>query len=934
MKATAVHSMGYWGKAKPCGTSLAKWHLLPCHSLDVAAVAALYLRGHPRLLEFFAFRLGLSICATLDWLCFWVALHDLGKFATSFQALCPEALHALQQRRSSLRYSERHDNLGDFIWKDQLYIGHDALALGQRKSAFKSALHPWIAAVTGHHGQPPRAARLSRHAHFKDEDVVAAAEFVHAARELLLPDTSLEEVLALGAEPLRQAGADLSGWLAGLTVLADWLGSNTDYFPYRDQHCDLRAYWSEAQAAAAHALAATELMPCVSAKAQSIAQLFGWQGASLTPTPLQHWAQQVELADGPQLYLLEDVTGAGKTEAALMIAHRLMAAGHADGIFMGLPTMATTNAMFARLQSVVPRLYQATDARPSYVLAHGQRNQVEGFRTSVLPVGAAEPEGLGEADTASARCAAWLADSNKKALLAHVGVGTIDQALLATLHARHQSLRLLGLFRKVLIVDEVHACDAYMQRLLEAVLEFHAAAGGSTVLLSATLPSRMKNALVQAYARGRGRVAPALQRADYPLAARVCDSGVHEQGLETRPSVQRRVQVCYVDSRKAIEAEVHNALAEGRCVCWIRNTVGDAIEAWRSFAQSMPPERITLFHARFTLADRLRIETEVLQNFGPKSTAAQRSARLVISTQVIEQSLDVDFDLLISDLAPIDRLIQRAGRLQRHRRDAKGDLTEGLDQRGGARLLVFGPEWTPAPEPHWYSRFSRGAAFVYPHTGQVWLSARLLQRGYFDLPEDARTLIEGVFGDDAQAEIPQGLEALSARQEGVDWAATNHAHSRILKRALGYQRGDVDDWWSDEVGTAVDAVDEWAAGAETRLGEPSCVLRLAKRIDGRIAPWHQAEGWEASSLRVSIRLAEQLGAVPEWPDTSGLSEPLPDDGKWSRCLLLAGADAASYDGKVGLAARPGASIPAEAGNVVGSRRTSGPSRPRPGSREA
>lgn len=881
--------MNYWGKANPRHHETARWHLLPFHSLDVAAVARAYLRGRPRLLELFAQRLGLQADATLDWLCFWVALHDLGKFATTFQALCPEALMQLQQRASQLRYGERHDTLGDFLWKDRLYTTHDALALGAHKSTFRAALHPWVAAVTGHHGQPPRAVRMRLCENFKDEDVAAAAEFLYAARALLLPDARRDEVLALGPERLRSAGTDLSWWLAGLTVLADWLGSNTDYFPYCDQPCELPAYWQQAQAAAAHALAATELMPCPAAEAQTIAELFGWRDASRTPTPLQHWAQTVELADGPQLYLLEDVTGAGKTEAALMLAHRLMAAGQADGLFMGLPTMATTNAMFARLQVVVPRLYKPSGTRPSYVLAHGQRNQVEGFRSSVVPVGAVEPEGLGEADTASARCAAWLADSNKKALLAHVGVGTLDQALLAVLHARHQSLRLLGLFRKVLIVDEVHACDAYMQRLLEAVLEFHAAAGGSAVLLSATLPAGMKNKLAQAYARGLGAAAPQLQSRRYPLAAQVSDRGAHESPLETRPSVQRRVQVSYIDSLDKVEIEIRSALAAGRCVCWIRNTVGDAIETWRSFSETLPPDRITLFHARFTLADRLRIEGEVLACFGPESSSAQRSGRLVISTQVIEQSLDVDFDLLISDLAPIDRLIQRAGRLQRHRRDAQGDLTEGEDQRGGARMIVFGPQWNAEPEPNWYSRFSRGAAFVYPHPGQVWLSARLLQRGHFDMPEDARTMIEGVFGDDAQAEIPQGLEALSERQEGVDWAATNHAHSRILKRALGYQRGDFDDWWSDEVGTGVDAVDEWAAGAETRLGEPSCVLRLAVWQGDALTPLHAEADypWEASSLRVP---AAMLGEPS--PDRSAeaalarLTDSLPDKGKWSKVAIL------------------------------------------------
>ncbi|WP_158213287.1 CRISPR-associated helicase Cas3' [Pigmentiphaga sp. NML080357] len=578
---------------------------------------------------------------------------------------------------------------------------------------------------------------------------------------------------------------------------------------------------------------------------------------------------------------MEDVTGAGKTEAAMMLTHRLMSAGVADGFFIGLPTMATANAMYGRLSHFYARLF---DGLASLVLANGQRELVEAFAASVLRSGPVEHDLAQRDETASARCTAWLADHNKRVLLAPAGVGTIDQALMAVLQGKHQSLRLLGLFRKVLIVDEVHACDAYMQGVLEHLLRAHASAGGSAILLSATLPERMKRALLAAFAEGCRQQPPTLP-ADmaYPLITSWnADRAQHVETYRvgTRADVSRTVKIRYVADLDEVVAGIRRALDGGRCVCWVRNTIADAMTAYALFAHELDAERLMLFHARFTLRDRLDMEARILDHFGAHSTSAQRRGRLVIATQVAEQSLDADWDWMISDLAPIDRLIQRAGRLQRHRRDALGNrLANPADPDGREQpcLWVLGPAWTDAPRATWFKDACPKSSKVYRHHGQLWLTARFIKEGQLHMPADARRLIEGVFTEDV--DLPAGLQPVANHVIGEESSEASHAYRNAIKLDVGYVwRGE--QWWSD-------------AQTPTRLGEASASVVLCRWDGERLLPWathaQPRHAWAYSTVRVPERLIAEV-VPPSDPQRLRAWEEakltLPDQGKWSVLLPL------------------------------------------------
>lgn len=444
---------------------------------------------------------------------------------------------------------------------------------------------------------------------------------------------------------------------------------------------------------------------------------------------------------------------------------------------------------------------------------------------------------------------------------------------------RHQSLRLLGLSTKVLVVDEVHACDCYMGELLSRLLRFHAALGGSAILLSATLPLEQRARLLTAFAEGAGYSASKPKQTAYPLASHFHAAGLDEKPIVAREAVSRKVSVTPLAEEQAALQRLHTTIARGGCAVWVRNTVADAVSAWTTWNSNYPDCPATLFHARFALCDRLGIGKRIHENFGPTSTAEARRGKLVIATQVVEQSLDVDFDDMVSDLAPIDLIVQRAGRLQRHKRDTEGNPAKS-EGRGSANLGVLMPEPIMEAEAAWFKRLLSKAAKVYPDHGKLWLTAQwLVENKAFDLALQARDMIEKVYGTYGYEQTPVALQDVTAAAEGACKADQGIARSNVLTFNQGYDPTSSE--WPDE---------DSYTDITTRLGEKTVRLRLAKEIGDSLTPWATTGSsldWPLSELTVAKYLIAK-----ESPRHTALLEQarkgMIDEGR--HCLIVPLAD--------------------------------------------
>lgn len=853
--ATAPMWWGFWGKAQPEEGASALWHPLGWHSLDVAAVAFTYLQQHPAFVANLARLSGLPAADVIRLVTITIALHDLGKFAPSFQNVNPARFAELHPGMTAGAYTVHHDRLGWLAFREQVALDVASAGFPAATSELWDDLSraevvmPWAEAVTGHHGTPPAAVEGGMRAHF-GRTRPAVAAFAADVLKLFPGNGALP-----GNYGDTLAGMKRSSWLvAGLAVLADWLGSNQTFFPYKPEPVPVQDYWALALELAGRALAAANVLPLRPSPFAGMSVLF----PTLQPSPLQTAMDALALPNGPRLLVAEDLTGSGKTEAAAAAAHHLMAAGLADGVFMALPTMATANAMHARTATFHRAMFEEGQD-VSLALAHS------GARTVLRDT--SRNYARGDA-TATAWCASWLSDHRKKHLLAPVGVGTVDQALLGILASRHAPLRLLGLHRHVLIVDEVHAYDAYTNELLRNLLEFQAALGGHAILLSATLPQQTRARLVAAFEKGAGRGAPALVSSAYPLLTVTDGTGAAEVPVESKRG--RTVDVAWLTHESEAIAHVQSMVQAGRCVAWVRNTVREAMEAYDLLKSS--GVEVTLFHARFTRADRQRIESAVVGQLGPGSGPATRKGRVVVATQVIEQSLDVDFDSMVSDLCPVDLLIQRAGRLCRHARAPDGTRI-ALDTRGTPRLHVLAPAWTETPDPRWLSSVMPGTARVYSNHAQLWLTQQSLQGGRFSLPEQARHLIESVYGEAVR--IPAGLEKAATTAEGKELADRDTALFNRLPFEAGYTQT-----------TGVWREDTFSP---TRLGDPSHQLRLVQRDGARLVPIHHHWGpLDWPSCEVSVRVSQVAQRVEGADDTlvAATEETMPGGGKWGLTVVL------------------------------------------------
>jgi len=647
--------------------------------------------------------------------------------------------------------------------------------------------------------------------------------------------------------------------VAGLISLADWVGSNQVWFPFHapplgmNPNLVLAEYWQKAKCQAHDAIVAAGLKQSQSAGKRSFQTLTD-KGP---PTPMQQWAERVELPPGPLLVIIEDATGSGKTEAAQMLVHRLMVAGRANGAYWGMPTQATANAMYSRQAKAITRLFPK-DTTPSLVLAHGQSTLHLKLQSAALRKQPSElASSVGDDTlTATASCSAFLGDDRRAALLADVGAGTVDQALLAILPSKFNTVRLMALADKILVLDEVHAYDEYMGIEAGALLRFQAALGGSAVVLSATLPESHRRRLLDAWSAGveeHRRPAPGLWGEtaalpalshDYPLATVASSAGWAETPVKAAPESRWCVPVRLIGSPGDAVAAIVSAQGQGAAVAWIRNTVDDCLAAGDLLRRA--GVKPLIFHARFAQGDRQDREREVLGIFGIEKNARDRHGRVVVATQVIEQSLDLDFDLLVTDIAPMDLIIQRAGRLWRHpRRNPKRPPALVCE------LLVLTPRPVDEPASDWLAGDFRGTAYVYRNPGVLWSTARLLaqERGIL-CPDEIRGLVEKAYVPD---DVPPGLEAGSDKATAAGYADASRARYATLNLDDGYHGG-ARTWESD-------------TRVLTRLTDAYTTLRLARVEEGlRLRPWvegpDERTSWALSEVKVRSWRAP-IGSVPE-----------------------------------------------------------------------
>ena len=773
------------------------------HMLDVAAVAE-------RLLE----RAPLVPCVRTA-LTLLAALHDLGKIGNGFRAMIEDGDSQ----------PNRHWEVSR-AWFAQFNDGPLGTALrgsGHVRAAFYDA-------TAGHHGKPFRTPFGDPYRSMIEHAGDAAARDARWTVESfarLFPDASLDPLeltLRKAHGDWRRAAKPLSWWFNGLLTVADWIGSNTDWFEPTEPAHSVDDYWTMARDRACTALHAAGLEGAEPARVASRTIV-----PHPTLTPMQDAVADAPLADGPMLATIEDATGAGKTEAAMLLAHRMMRAGKADGIYFALPTTATANAMFDRMAGAGALF----EGEPSLALAHGRAALSNRFR-------AIQGRERGEPDAMS--CAEWFADGRRRSLLAHLGVGTVDQALLGVLPTRFLALRLYALSRRVLVVDEAHDYDPYTSALLERLLTFHAMLGGSAILMTATLPRRMRAVLEGAFAKGRSLSPPTEVPCSeaYPRLS-IMGSEVWARAVDPVPTTVRRVAVQRFGSLDNALGMIVDAASKGAACAFVRNSVDEAI-----LAVEVLRERgvdATLHHARFAMGDRLRNEAALLDTFGKDGT--DRAGKIVVGTQVLEQSLDVDFDVMVSDLAPIGALIQRARRLWRHmnRRPARSRPVEG------PTLHVLSPNPDEVRSADWSRDLLGRGWYVYPPPVQWRTAKALFDAGEIVAPDGLRALVEAVDEEDG-ATVPDIL--LGADVEWLGEMQFDRAHAR--QNALDHKSAyaDAQQIYDDE-------------RFPTRLGPEQMTLVLARRrVDGSLAPWAEdepspARAWGLSEVQITRKLWEQSG---------------------------------------------------------------------------
>ncbi len=597
------------------------------HMNNVGAVA-LYLTKI-KLKYFESLGLNQSSIASLS------ALHDIGKISQGFQSKCEAWLKESGFYEESRRFAwgnfeQDHSRVSQFTLQN----------IFQKLGIPRSSAILWAALAGAHHGRTHDPG---------ERGIQANNKIPNDIWETIREEVSNKIIGEIGNLPKNYIHDDDSFiWIiAGLISVADWIGSDENYFSNKNEQS-----YPESLKVAEQAVQQIGFLKNQIIDQLNFSKIFkNSDGISFQANPLQALAEHT--ITQPGLYIIEAPMGLGKTEAALIAAYQLMKTGQADGIYFALPTQTTSNRIYLRVKDFIQ---QTVENYSDIELIHSNSWLQDNVKQPEIVIKENEPDDI---NASSGRN--WFG-SSKRALLASFGVGTIDQALLAIVASKHFFVRRYALSGKVIIIDEVHSYDMYTGTLIDLLCKELIKLGSTVIILSATLTEKRKMEILESNLPEKDAT---MEKNEYKptITYKVNDFC---KVAESDSVPDKEVIIKFVEQKAAI-VEVLKLAELGASVLWICDTIESAQNAY-CLAKSLNRHQIELglLHSRFTYSQREEKEKYWMDKLG--KDGSKRTPSILFSTQVVEQSVDLDADLIVSELAPTDMLLQRIGRLWRHER--------------------------------------------------------------------------------------------------------------------------------------------------------------------------------------------------------------------------------------------------------------------------